>query len=717
MVINYFNDSPIEIEEDDQFGAAPFAQSLAKSILTIQAPIGTALAINGAWGSGKSSAVNLIRQELKKNKKQIEVSEFKCWWYRGEEALALAFLQNLHALLSHSLKDKVKDFIPKLGRNLLQAGPVVGSAMALTPAGPLGAVTSASFKFAERFFPKGDTLENTFQKLSDVLKEQNLRYLIIIDDIDRLSPDEALAIFRIVKSVGRLPNVMYLLVFDRELAENAIKERYPSEGPHFLEKIIQASFEIPEPLSTDLNQAVLMSIENICGPSDETKIQRILNLFYDVVAPYIATPRHVVRFQNAISVTWPAIANEISLADFIALETLRLYEPSLFQAIRSNKSIICGSGGRNDPRDESKFSPFLTNVQAENHNTAQLALQRLFPRMENIEYGSEFHKDWDAERRVCIEKHFDTYFRLTLSDDSLSLRTIDEIIERIDDPDFVKESFRGAAISRRSNGTSLVPVLLDELNTHASKVSKEKVQSFLCAIFEIHDEIDLDIDKDKGMYSVGDTSLRYHWLIRRLTRDRFTLDERTELYATAIENAPLGWLVDFVLSVKEDYRERAETEAPKREEEYLTREDVITSLVEKALASIRSAASDGTLLHHQDLIYILYAWRHFLGNDPSEAKEWTDHLLGDSEAVVILAKGFTGESWSHGIGGMGFLADNVATRTTRARIDENTDIIDRDLFKSKLEELQDDANLQDDDKNAVKEFLSAWNNQISEQED
>ena len=234
----------------------------------------------------------------------------------------------------------MKDLIPRLGRNLLQAGPVVGAAMSLTPAGPLSAITGASFKFAERFFPEGDTLENMFQQLSEALEKEDRRFLIIIDDIDRLSPDEALAIFRIVKSVGRLPNVMYILVFDRDLAEKAIRERYPSEGPHFLEKIIQASFEIPEPLRTDLNHAVLSAIENICGSPDESKIHRIMNVFYDVVAPYITTPRHVVRFQNAISVTWPAIENEISLADFIALETLRLYEPSLFLAIRNNSEVV-----------------------------------------------------------------------------------------------------------------------------------------------------------------------------------------------------------------------------------------------------------------------------------------------------------------------------------------------------------------------------------------
>ena len=285
--------------------------------------MGTTIALNGAWGSGKSSAVNLIRCELEKaGDENLVISEFKCWWYRGEEALALAFLQNLHTLLSNTLKDKVKDLVPKLGRGLLQAGPVIGAAVALTSAGTFAPFTSASASFAKSFFKDGDTLEKTFRKLAQVLEEEDRRFLIIIDDIDRLSPDEALAVFRIVKSVGRLPNVMYLLVFDRTLAEQVVAERYPSEGPHFLEKIIQAGFELPLPLRTDLNRAVLHAIETTCGSPNEAQVQRILNLFHDVVAPYLTTPRHVARFQNAISVTWPAIAGEVSLADFITLETL-----------------------------------------------------------------------------------------------------------------------------------------------------------------------------------------------------------------------------------------------------------------------------------------------------------------------------------------------------------------------------------------------------------
>ena len=127
-----------------------------------------------------------------------------------------------------------------------------------------------------------------------------------------------------------------------------------------------------------------------------------------------------------------------------------------------------------------------------------------------------------------------------LSDETLSMERIKELVTRAGDRQFVQTTFREAAKLRRRTGTSMVPVLLDELNTHAPKVDKEDVEPLLSALFEIHDQIDLEIDKDYGMLSFGDTSLRLHWLIRRLTAGRFTIDERTDLYMAATRQASLG---------------------------------------------------------------------------------------------------------------------------------------------------------------------------------
>lgn len=707
---NDYNDSPIDAFDNDKFGIGPFAKALATSIRNIKDPVGTTIGLHGPWGSGKSSAVNLIRQSLKDlNDPTLVVSEFKPWWFRGEEALALAFLQHLHAVLKDSFGDKVKDLIPSLGRGILQAGPVVGTAVSLATASPWVSLFSPAFDFAKGFFPDGPTVEKSFKKLSDLLAKENRRFFIIIDDIDRLTPLEALAVFRLVKSVGRLPNVLYLLVYDRDLAEAAVQQHFPSEGLHFLEKIIQAPFELPLPLQADLNSAVLGAVTDICSePTDPKKIQRFMNLFYDIVVPHIKTPRHVTCLRNAISVTWPAIKDEIDLADFLALETLRLYNAQLFNRIRTSGDKICGtrSTTRNDAH-QTRFDTFLDQVDPSAHDLTRTILMRLFPKLDDMGYGPEFVADWDAERRVCVAKHFETYFRLSLSADAMPIKDIHGLATKAADKNFVKQSLREASGKRRKSGHTYVPVLLDELNTHAAQVPKEAVGPLISVLFELHDEIDRPEDADKGFMAMANTSLRIHWLIRRLTQDRFSLSERDALYLDALQNASLGWLVDFTSSAVNLHREE---DRKWTERDLLLSKDGAEQAKALCLQRIRAAAADGSLIEHCDLASILYRWRDFSDLGAHEVSDWTSAQIKDPQNVLKLASSFISTSWSLGMGFAG-LGDRVAIPQSNIQLKAGSDIVDVSLLIATLEKLKDKQQVDDDEMQTVSRFLSTWEKQ------
>jgi hypothetical protein len=71
-----------------------------------------------------------------------------------------------------------------------------------------------------------------------------------------------------------------------------------------------------------------------------------MNVFYDVVAPEIRTPRDLIHLMNAMSVTWAAVGNEVGRADFIALETPRLLRGEVYRALRANKDRIRGLAAR-----------------------------------------------------------------------------------------------------------------------------------------------------------------------------------------------------------------------------------------------------------------------------------------------------------------------------------------------------------------------------------
>ena len=294
--------------------------------------------------------------------------------------------------------------------------------MNLATGGIWGSLTTGSMDFAKRFFSESESIEKIFERLSNALYEQDKRFLVVIDDIDRLTPKEALLVFRLVKSVGRLPNVMYLLVFDRELAEKAVAEMVPIRGPTFPRKDHPGEFGTHRfQHHDDLNMAALAQIETICGPlKDRDQLRRFMNLFYDTVC-YLNTPHDLTRLSNAMTVSWPAVAREVDVGDYVALEIMRLFEPLLYNAIRTNKGHVCGVGFRfNRDEDPKKaIEDFLKLVPEKRRDHARPALSRLFPRFEDVGYSDSFIERWEAQQHACTDKHFDTYFRMGIGDETL----------------------------------------------------------------------------------------------------------------------------------------------------------------------------------------------------------------------------------------------------------------------------------------------------------
>lgn len=114
----FSNDLPISAPADDRFGLNPFAEALAKSIAGMDAPAGAVLAVNGEWGSGKSSAINLIKHHLKPaiDKGDLVLVPFNPWWFAGADALTLAFFQELNKAIGPSLPDKLRKSLATMGQ-------------------------------------------------------------------------------------------------------------------------------------------------------------------------------------------------------------------------------------------------------------------------------------------------------------------------------------------------------------------------------------------------------------------------------------------------------------------------------------------------------------------------------------------------------------------------------------------------------------------------
>ncbi len=669
--MNPFNDKPIEGPEEDQFDFSPCAEAIAQSIFGNKKPEGTVIAIHGPWGSGKSSVMNLVRHYLEEEMKSaqsqegfddtsnsvnipIQILDFKCWWFKGEEALMLEFFRQLYGALDKSGLSEAKAAISQLGSRILSgSAPLVGAAVNYVAPGG-GAVASSGMNLLSNLIKQKKTVEELYSEISEELLNSEKRYLMIIDDIDRLSPDEALLIFRLVKSVGQLPKITYLLAYDREVAEKIVSEHYPSEGSHYLEKIVQAGFDIPDPLPLHLERYFRKFLEELWKESEnlvywkeykDSKLSHFWNLFDNVVKPQIQSPRDVIRIMNTLRVTWLPVASEVDPADFLALETLRVKQPSLYATLKANKEILTGMDFSSEDKN-SKISRyediFVHDLQDEKRAEMKEALRCLFPPLDavwrNTKISSGDIDEWQRQKRACHDAHFDTYFRFSLSPGTSSRAEVEAVIKNSGNTDYVKNE-----LERNENGTD-ASTLLDELRVHAQHIPIENAEAFLSGLFKVHDRIDVESDQSNVSPCTYNNKRRYDLLKNfLLVLDRTTLDERSEIISQVIKNtedANLELIAILVRKEYDSYHPRQEPSSGSEADRLLTKSDM-ENLRQIFLGKVRAAAEDSSLLKNPNLLNILHSWKLLDDSEEhqgEEVKSWCTKKLDEDFAVEQFAK-------------------------------------------------------------------------------
>ncbi|MCB4894841.1 KAP family NTPase [Bifidobacterium pseudocatenulatum] len=163
-------------------------------------------------------------------------------------------------------------------------------------------------------------------------REKDQRIIVFIDDIDRLADDEISALFRTVKSVGDLPNVIYVLLYDRHKVAAALARDQKDNGDKFLEKIIQVPIKVPEPSKFTIRAMVknglakLKKCDNRSTPSGR-RAHAILN---NCITPLISSPREVHLLLNKTNFYYASIGDEVEFYDLAGITGIECFCPKLY---------------------------------------------------------------------------------------------------------------------------------------------------------------------------------------------------------------------------------------------------------------------------------------------------------------------------------------------------------------------------------------------------
>lgn len=117
------DDRPIEDKGQDKFGFQGYASVLTNRILQASPPL--TIGIFGSWGSGKSSLMNLIKENIADDpNNKIHTLELNVWELSNQEEVWHAFIQTLFSKVSKKLwwgkKIDWRKFVKLLFKNILK---------------------------------------------------------------------------------------------------------------------------------------------------------------------------------------------------------------------------------------------------------------------------------------------------------------------------------------------------------------------------------------------------------------------------------------------------------------------------------------------------------------------------------------------------------------------------------------------------------------------
>lgn len=386
-----FHDTPIASRAQDHLGRDAVAKAL-HTLVTRNPVTESALVIGvfGAWGSGKSSLMTLLRRRVEEDGK-AHVLWFEAWRYARQDeelwrALLLALVEALRA--DAALRDsiaadgKLADFdkdldtlVARLYRSVeLTVGrhlsvnwktllPVAARAgLHLSGLGVLGeaftagknALEAAQKKSGEGEDAKalGDLLQRTaeteykeqitaleqFQAeirrvVHEWVTKRGERLTVFIDDLDRCTPEAAVGALEAIKLFLDIPGAVFVLGLHRTAIEAGVAARYPAllaagEVGRYLDKIIQIPVTLPEPGETRLDRFVKAWVDAF-APKMPLSCRRI------VLAGSDPNPRMLRRILSAYllaSLMHEGRDDDEWQASLAKLAVLQTKAPALFAA-------------------------------------------------------------------------------------------------------------------------------------------------------------------------------------------------------------------------------------------------------------------------------------------------------------------------------------------------------------------------------------------------
>ncbi|HAM74852.1 KAP family P-loop NTPase fold protein [Idiomarina abyssalis] len=741
----FASDRPITKVEDDLLGRSGFSADLANAMASWHGNDSLVVALHGDWGSGKSSIKNMALSRLDGiTEKKPNVIEFSPWEWAAQDKITASFFQEVSRSIGRTDKSesgkKLAATLKKYGRYLNTGETVASGFSAALPtlfviatvvgvggnflneawvndvsaaiilvlggwAAALkwgkGLLDKLSGNAEETAKEKEQSLSEIRQELTDILLKRESPLIVVMDDLDRLTSPQLRMVFQLIKANLEFPNVVFLLLFQRDLVEDKMNDG-AQQGRDYLEKIIQVPFDIPRIETTRLHSLLFNKLDKIIEQDKSAKNMfdsgRWGNLFHGGLKEYFDNLRSVYRYTSTLSFHFTLLkgksAFEVNPVDLIAVECLRVFEPDVYREIRRAKKIFTKNGsdryGRSKESISTLVSGILDKASAGKREPVEEIVEQLFPTIEwalgGTQYSEGFASTWLREMRICHPSNFDKYFQFSIPSGELSNSDLREMLDLTSD----SERFSAFILSLKERG--ILKNALSQFESFTDEVPLDNAHNYIKGILDIGDKIDHE-STGFTFFSSNTHAVRLVvWLLRRID----DLEERGELLLNCFKSSNGISIVEHILQADENRREKSDANQILRDVEFeLLKKEFVRKLDDMSINY------PDELFNHEHLVSFLYRWKRW--GDEAKVIDWLEIQTQSAEGCVNLLKKFVNKSSSQAMG------DYVINISTYIKLENIEEFLEIGPIQEKVCELNE-TNLDPESQEALRAFRVALEN-------
>ncbi|MCK4504645.1 MAG: AAA family ATPase [Candidatus Aegiribacteria sp.] len=623
----FISDKPIKTKSDDILNRSAFACQLARAIKHCPKETNQVIGLYGGWGTGKTSLINLVIEQLEEDEPSTPiVIYFNPWNWTESEVIQRKFFESIAKKMASepSTEDIAKnichlaDMICGIDKRVEVLWNLVKLALGLS---------------------SSDSIEEIKHSISERIYKLDQKLLIVIDDIDRLSPEEVSEVFKLIKCNADFPNTVYLIAFQRNVIENHLaKNRY--DGQQYLEKIVQVPFNIPHTpldqvmgfLARHLNQ---MHERGLLGELFDKDRWSDLNLsgFRD----FFQTLRDVKRFVSSASFHASLFQGdscyEVNPIDLLGIEAIRVFAPEMYGRLKESRYFLTVEAFQDvQQSDKMQMKDFVNNILKTDQPYAKQVALFLFPVLKNYEdrpagfQNVSIQMDlWFKDIRICHPDCFDRYFQLTIPSNQISHSLVTRLIDSVSDISKFEQ------VIYEIENRELLEQAIDRLRYYVKDIHSGTYPGFLMNLMYLGDRVSCIREEAFAQSSFSTLG----WIFRTNLNDkRKDIRMRSNEVQHAFSNSSSVALMASVI-IQEHYLRQ------KEEDHYLLNSNTLECIEKELLKRLQSISikDKNRLLAIPALVSVLKFW--FDSGGEEQLRDWVISIDSSKQNVLAVLNAFS----------------------------------------------------------------------------